>query len=322
MKKKWMLVFTMAAVLFCSAIPCFGFAAAVDTPLKQASGGPSGTAPAKSMQLFGTVDVRESTYITAGIPAKVVHVHVREGQHVTAGDPLVTLDYTDYTDDLKEKEMGLKAAKEARGNLALEISEKKGKLESQSEPDFKKLLKDLEYARKKHDIENLGFAIEALKSVREEEIRQLEALLKEKDGAIAIMEFDIGRLKDRFAKSGLKENGVLSSIQTGIADEITISQGAMIAGSEKLLCIIHADDIFIKVDAPEEFIKNIKISSKVIIVPQADATRQYKGSVTYISGKAITRNGETVVPIEISLENADPFLLPGFNVSTDIEVKE
>ena len=68
----------------------------------------------------------------------------------------------------------------------------------------------------------------------------------------------------------------------------------------------------------EEFIKDVRLGANVEIVPVADKARLYKGKVISISKKAIEQNGETIIPVEISIENNDSFLLPNFNVDVKI----
>ena len=78
------------------------------------------------------------------------------------------------------------------------------------------------------------------------------------------------------------------------------------------------DTLIIEANVSEEFIKDIKIGSKVDIILLADSSKEYKGTVSKISNMAIKENGETVVPIEISVDNKDNFLRPNFNVDVKI----
>ena len=67
------------------------------------------------------------------------------------------------------------------------------------------------------------------------------------------------------------------------------------------------------------FIKDVAKDAAAIVKPLADPDREYHGKVTLISSVAINRNGETVVPIQIELEDMDSFLLPGFNVDVEVQ---
>jgi hypothetical protein len=85
---------------------------------------------------------------------------------------------------------------------------------------------------------------------------------------------------------------------------------------------MDADSLEIEAGIPEEFIKDIRIGSPAAVMPVADKTRSYTGSVSYISGSAVYQNGETQVMVRIKLDDADDFLLPGFNVDVEISLGE
>ena len=57
---------------------------------------------------------------------------------------------------------------------------------------------------------------------------------------------------------------------------------------------------------------------QVIIVPVADSSKAYHGRVVRISNIAHDRNGETIIPVEITIEDYDEFLKPKYNVDVKI----
>lgn len=70
----------------------------------------------------------------------------------------------------------------------------------------------------------------------------------------------------------------------------------------------------------EEFIRDVDLGSRVKIVAIADRTKEYTGKVMFISQIAFNNNGETVIPVKISIDNLDSFLLPNYNVDVFIDV--
>ena len=76
--------------------------------------------------------------------------------------------------------------------------------------------------------------------------------------------------------------------------------------------------LIIEADVSEEFIKDVKIGDNAAIISLADPSKEYKGKSTTISNMAVKKNGETIVPVEISIDNNDGFLLPNFNVDVEI----
>ena len=78
------------------------------------------------------------------------------------------------------------------------------------------------------------------------------------------------------------------------------------------------DSLVIEANVGEDFIKDVKIGADVLISPVADYSRTYRGTITRLSELAVVENGETVIPVEISFEQHDNFLLPHFNVDVKI----
>ncbi len=84
----------------------------------------------------------------------------------------------------------------------------------------------------------------------------------------------------------------------------------------KLFTLRNLDTQYYEARIPEEFIKDVKVGMEALVIPLADKSREYQGSIVYIGKKAQVRNGETNVPVEI--EQEDGFLIPDFNVDVEI----
>jgi multidrug resistance efflux pump len=76
--------------------------------------------------------------------------------------------------------------------------------------------------------------------------------------------------------------------------------------------------MIVEANIPEEFAKDAKVGSRVEIVPVADGSKTYAGTVSRISSLAVKSSGETVIPVEIVIVGTDGFLLPNFNVDVKI----
>ena len=86
------------------------------------------------------------------------------------------------------------------------------------------------------------------------------------------------------------------------------------------MSILDLDTLIVQANVAEDFIKDIKLGSKAIINPLANPDKEYEGSISRISNMAVQENGETVVPVEITLINVDDSLLPNFNINIKIIV--
>lgn len=184
---------------------------------------------------------------------------------------------------------------------------------------------------KKRDLNDAKSTLENIKYSKQKEIDQLQTSLTQKlslqDGSsqsqiekINQMQTELTLAKEKLNKNFLKENNIICNVPNGVVFDVGYVAGDIVGQSKKVLSILNLDSMVVAANVPEEFIKDVKLGAEVSFSPQADKTKVYKGKVTYISNNAITVNGETDVPVEISIINRDAFLLPNFNV--DLKISE
>lgn len=221
------------------------------------------------------------------------------------------------------------------------------RLKDGEDPDIKKLVNDLNYANyalskalseqetKKKLLESGAISRyeydEFLRGIDEkrknaEDIKySMDILMHEKEQGIAIqnqkaesIESEISQMKDKLKRSYISGNNIVSDTDNGIVFEIGYKPGDMVSPTKKVLSIMNLDTIVVKADVAEEFIRDVKMGANAEILLIADKSKQYKGKVINISNRAVVKNGETVVSVEISIDNKDDFLLPNFNVDVEI----
>ena len=290
----------------------------------------------QTVEAFGVVIATETKNITLDFQAPIEKIHVVEGERVKSGQSLVSLDLMEMENTISNKELSLSASKSniarlLEGNdlnkLQNDLKSAKGiynksseelKIKeqlftsggiSQNELDSFKKVVDSD----KKAVQDITYAINSLKNNngKENDQQGLE---------VSLLEADLRLLRSKLNKSYLKNSDVICDENNGIIYNIGYVEGDVAGPQNKLLSIMNADSLEIEADIPEEFIKDIKIGSSVTVTPVADKTRSYTGKVSYIPGRADNRNGETQVPIRIKLDNADDFLMPGFNVDVTINI--
>lgn len=89
---------------------------------------------ADAVPCSGTVEAHRRSTLTPKIPSTAVKVHVREGDRVRAGDPLVTFDLKDVTLRLRQARAGLEGAKIQREAAEDEWRRVKALTDSQAVP--------------------------------------------------------------------------------------------------------------------------------------------------------------------------------------------
>ncbi|MCX7843640.1 MAG: efflux RND transporter periplasmic adaptor subunit [Clostridia bacterium] len=297
----------------------------------------------QAVEAFGVVRSKVIKNINPGFTASIEKVHVREGQKVKRGDVLVTLDMAEYNAQLSAKELELKAlnseisvlvsskkgsapetaklhndlktAQELYSNALKELSDKKALLESGSisQYDYDQFKKSVD--AKKKAVDDLKFSIASHNNSN-------QVSLDLKMSRASQLESDIALMKEKLGKSYMKDNSIVADVNNGVVFDLFYNEGDKIGPDRKVLSLMDLDTLIIEADVSEEFIKDVKIGADVTIIPLADKSKSFKGKVARIADKAVQKNGETNVIVEISIDDKNDFLMPNFNVDVKIQMAE
>ncbi|HVJ49281.1 HlyD family secretion protein [Desulfitobacterium sp.] len=285
------------------------------------------------IEAAGKVKAKEIQNLTLDFAATVQAVPVQDGQRVSQGDELMTLDIHDLQQQIVDQENNLKTeqlqlekaqnakvtneAQEASSLQAAqeELSRAKEDLATkQSLFDANALAKtDLVTAQRKVDDAERNVADKSIS--KETDFRLSIALEQQK---ISSLETNLQRLKDKLNKSYIQDNKIVADFKNGLVQESTHVAGDPLPAGIKLLSLVNMDSLIVEADVSEDFIKDVKIGAAVEILPLADSSKQYKGKVTKIADQGVEVNGETMIKTEISIDNPDDFLKPDFNVDIKI----
>lgn len=290
----------------------------------------------QTVEAFGTVIAAEVKNITLDFQAPVKQIHVIDGQRVKSGQPLVTLDISEMENTISGKELALDASKKnierllessdlkklqndlenakdiySKSSEELKIKEQLYLSGSISQSELESFKRTVENDKK--SVQDITYAINSLKNSKgaENEQQSLE---------VSLMESELKMLRAKLDKPFLKGSDVVCDVDNGIVYEIGCCEGDTAGPQNKLLGLMDADSIEIEAAIPEEFIKDIRVGSPAFVMPVADKTRTYTGKVSYIPGRAVYQNGGTQVMVRIKLDDADEFLLPGFNVDVEVTI--
>ncbi|AOT70243.1 HlyD family secretion protein [Geosporobacter ferrireducens] len=301
-----------------------------------------------TIEAFGYVRAENPRNIVIDIPAKVERIEVKEGQRVSKGDLLILLDITDFDAEIRKKEQELRVLE-----LEKQKAEKTVFEDLNKDPAMKKLVGDLQFAEdelrkaqidlqaketlyqqgaipqreydgeqkiyqgKKKAVEDAQLAIEGMEYEKKQEKDQL-LIQNEK---IMAMKSELVLLKEKVNRDYLMGTQIISDIESGVIYEIGYSQGDILSPEKKLCSILNLESLIVKAEVAEEFIKDVKLEAEATIIPLADKSKEYRGKVAAIAGKAVEKGGETLVLVDIAIENNDGFLLPDFNVDVSIDIK-
>lgn len=108
----------------------------------------------------------------------------------------------------------------------------------------------------------------------------------------------------------------------GLVTEICIDEGTYTEENTVMLKIADFNQLIVKASIAEYDAPNLELGQKVEMTSDGLENKLYTGIITKInpsaSSASTTMGSETVVPIEISVENPDGILKPGYNLDLEI----
>ena len=132
------------------------------------------------------------------------------------------------------------------------------------------------------------------------------------------VEIEIAALKRSASRPHLDGVRVIAEFDRAIVIDLAVGPGDRVDRGHLLLRLIDLDSLIIEAHVAENFIRDVQLGDPVTIIPLADPSRKSHGRVQRISGMAVYRSGETIVPVFISIEDNQGLLLPNFNVDVII----
>lgn len=282
---------------------------------------------------FGVVKVREKQNVKVDFNSKVEKVFVKAGEKVSLNTELVELDLSKLYNELKDQKLELEEKefelsikdievtriinnlKIERENLDLaksdyEKSKELFKVSSISKEELDK--KEVEYKSSKKNVENTELSLSNAKSNKSSQDRKLINNISQLKRNIAILE---KKIEDANLKDG---SILLSKVKNGVVQTLDVLEGDYLTNEIKIMTIMDLDTRYIETEIAEEFIRDVKVGQDVEVKSMANLEKVYTGKVKRIWYTSENRGGETVVPIEIELDNLDDNLLVNFNVEVKI----
>lgn len=291
------------------------------------------TVQANVIEAAGKIKAKDTKNIMLDFSATIQAVPVKDGQRVSQGEELATLDIHEIKQQILDKENALKTEQlqlkkiqnDSANSEAMELSALQTAQEELSRANEDLAIKqtlfeaeaiaktDLDVAQRRVD--------DAARKVEDKRISQANGFqlsIEIEKQKISALESDVQRLKDKLNKSYIQEDKIVSDIKNGLVQESTHVAGDSLPANTKLLNLVNMDSLVVEAEVSEDFIKDVKVGAEVDIQPVADSTKHYKGHVLSIADMGIEKNGETVILTEISIDNMDEFIKPDFNVDVKI----
>jgi len=285
------------------------------------------------IEAAGKVTAGEIRNITLEFPAIVEDVLVEEGEHVSLGQELLSLDIHEIRQQITSMENNLKMERLQLEKL-ISSDTNNGMRESSAlnsaQESLRRASDDLQ---KKQTLYEAGAIprndfIDAQRRVADAQQTVSDASISSSNDyklsieierqKIATLEADLNQLRSKLSKSYMQGSMIVSEFQNGMVQDITPVAGDTVQSSSRLLNLVNMDTLEVEAEVLEDFIKDVKLGAKADILPLSDSGKQYKGTLTKIADMGVEKNGETVVTVQISIDDADELIKPGFNVDVRI----
>jgi HlyD family secretion protein len=333
-KKTCARVLSALLIAFAVLAACEKKAPPATAPAGQQNPSP-GSDPAadpKHVTAFGLVTAKTTHALYLDFSATLERKLVVEGQRVGRGDALFRFSRADYDAAVASKEYYLTLARLELKKATLAVDKLTQDL-ADAKTDEERARKDVADREKilsmggtpRADVEEARGTLRT----RQQAVRVLSSSLQEYQGAdvngldalqekIALVESELAQLRQQSERGYIAGDTIVCDLTRAVVSEIGYAEGDIVGREKKLCSLIDLDSIVVEANIPEEFVKDVKIGSAASIVPVADTTKKYDGKVSRIAQLATKVNGETVVPVEITMKAPDGFLLPNYNVDVSI----
>lgn len=291
----------------------------------------------ESVEAYGIVEATNEQSISVDFNARVNKIYVKAGERISKGDKLVDFDISVLENEIASKkmeinetqfeldkrdysvstlELDVKNAEAQLAELEDEFAKKEALFNSGavSKDEFNKLSEQVEAQKRTLDKLKLN-----LKSTTNEVSGNRQSL----DNKMTRLKDELQRLEDKYKKANfVNGNQIVSTIENGVVSEVGSKEGSYVDREISVLTIVDLDSRIIRADIAEEFIGRIYEGQPALVTSQAVPDKQYTGKVVRIWGTSIKKGGETIVPIEIALDDMDDKLFLNFNVDVKIELDQ
>lgn len=169
----------------------------------------------------------------------------------------------------------------------------------------------------KEELDSLNVSLK----YKEEQLSKLQssndANSSKANNNVTISQTDLDIIKEKASKGYISDSNIICNIENGIVQNISVINGTQLGTQNmptKVLEIIDEDSIIVSAEVPEEFIDNVELNQTVDIVPASNKNIKISGTVTRIPDMAVEKDGERIVKVEITPNDTDKILKPGYSL--------
>ena len=246
-------------------------------------------------RLSGTVRAKNQVEIYPEISGRIEKVYAGNGDKVSQGDVLVELKDTQYREQLRQAQAGLKIDKARLSQAKARLSEVKSRYERISKLAEKEMSSPQELQQVEAEYESAKSDVE----LAEAQVEQSQANLEER-------------------REMLSRTKIKAPVDGSVGNR-NAEVGMQISSSDRLYVLGNLDRLKVRVPITENMMRNVEVGQTALIYPGNVDSRDslvMRAKVSRISPflNTVSRSSEA----QIEVDNTDGLLNPGMFVSVEI----
>jgi len=271
----------------------------------------------------GKIAPAEEIQVVSKLPGKVEQVHVKEGSVVKKGDVLVSLEATDYLEQIRQAEAAVDSAQarlrdtqagvrsQELQRLASGVEQAKAALQvAESSYNRMKALYD-SGAISQADLEKVSLELEKARTGFDQAQAQYDlAKAGPTANSVAALQAEVKRLQAGLdlARSTYENTKILAPI-SGVVARRSIDPGEMAQPGVPLLVLVQMNQVKVEASVPQEQINQVKAGAAVDVKVDSLDGKTLKGTVEFVS--PISDPNSSSFPIKVRVDNQDGALRAG-----------
>lgn len=271
----------------------------------------------------GKVTAAEEIQVVSKVSGKAATVKANEGSVVKQGDVLVTLEASDYQEQINQAQAAIAGAqarlRDTKAGARTQQLQQLASVVEQAEAGLK--VAESNYNRMKAlydsgalsqaELERTSLDLEKARTGLQQAQAQYDlAKAGPTTDTVAALEAEVSRLNASLdlAKSSY-ENTIIRAPISGIVAKRNIDPGEMAVAGSPLLVLVKMDQVKVEASVPQEQINHVKVGSQVDVKVSSLGGQVMKGTVEFVS--PVSDANSSSFPIKVRVNNPDGLLRAG-----------
>lgn len=171
---------------------------------------------------------------------------------------------------------------------------------------------------KQLEVDSLQAQIGALQAQMTNTDKQTKAATETLEKRIEIAQIELAEMKKKLENPYLVDYTVVAGGDWIISD-LACEKGSKLETIQgPTLKVLDKNSLVIEVDIPEEYIREVAIGKQVKVIPYLDEEIEVMGTISSLSEIVVESYGESVIKVEVILDEAVDWLKPGIGVDVEI----